>query len=381
VSVSRETPAPKGDGLLERPAVTPGGPKTETPTGGELLGHTAATPGGPKTETPTGSQPLGHTATPGAPKTPGSTPVNTDKGKRLGRGLEALLGRHETPTALPAVESPLREIPVAEIRPNPYQPRREFKPEEIEELKESLKQNGLLQPITVRSAGSGFELIAGERRLRAAIAAGWTQITAIVRTIDDRAALTLALVENLQRADLNPIEEAEGYQRLVAEFHLSHDAIAKAVGKHRTTIVNSLRLLGLPDQVRTFMREGKLSAGHGRAILGLDGEVDRNLAAHVAIAQGFSVRNVEEYVKKEAAKPKYTVQEIHVDPNAPKPTRKRNPEVVRCEDRLRTYLQTDVRVEKIGPISGNITIRFWGEDDLGRIVERMTGPENSDEAP
>jgi len=311
------------------------------------------------------------------------------EGRRLGRGLEALLGRHDAPaTTPPTGESPLREIAVADIRPNPFQPRTEFRPDEIAELKESLAQNGLLQPITVRPAGAGFELIAGERRLRAAVALGWQQISAIIRPIDDRAALTLALVENLQRADLNPLEEAEGYQRLAGEFHLSSDEIGQAVGKARTTIINSLRLLALPDRVKDLVRDGSISAGHGRAILGLTGEQKRIDAALVAIERGFSVRNIEEYVRQKAAAPQIPP---HIPPHIPGGAMQRDPgalptnetkppQVRRIEDQLRTYLQTDVRVDLSGPESGNVSIRFYSSEDLDRVLERIVGPADIDEA-
>lgn len=306
------------------------------------------------------------------------------EGRRLGRGLEALLGRPDAPTAVAqTADSPLREIAVADIRPNPFQPRTEFKPSEIEELKESIAANGLLQPITVRPAGAGFELIAGERRLRAAMALGWQQISAIVRPIDDRAALTLALVENLQRADLNPLEEAEGYQRLATEFQLTHEEIAKVVGKARTTIVNSLRLLGLPGIVRDMLRDGSISAGHGRAILGLPGEKQRTDAAFDVIQRALSVRQIEDHVRATAAQQESgstKKQRRDDDPDAPRINEARGPQVRRIEDQLRAYLQTDVRVDLSGPESGNVSIRFYSSEDLDRVLERIVGPGDSDEA-
>jgi len=315
------------------------------------------------------------------------------EGRRLGRGLEALLGRNDTPVANapianapvggPTIDSPLREIAVGDIRPNPFQPRTQFKEEEIEELKESLAANGLLQPITVRPAETGFELIAGERRLRAAVALGWQQISAIVRTLDDRAALTLALVENLQRSDLNPIEEAEGYQRLANDFQLSHEQIAQAVGKARTTIVNSLRLLNLPERVQLFMRNKGISAGHGRAILGLPGEEERISAALAVISKQLSVRGIEDYVKQRTEELKRAARAPLVEAfKAEKPliNEPGGPQARRIEDRLRTYLQTDVRVDLSGPESGNISIRFYSSDDLERVLDRIVGPEDIDEA-
>ncbi|MBV9879625.1 MAG: ParB/RepB/Spo0J family partition protein, partial [Gemmatirosa sp.] len=189
----------------------------------------------------------------------------TDKPRRLGRGLEALLAsRTAAPDApaAPSETSALRSIAVGQIRPNPYQPRQEFRPEELADLESSLKASGLLQPITVRPApggGAGYELIAGERRYRAATNLGWTEIPAIVKEIDDQTLLTLALVENLQRADLNPIEEAEGYQRLIAEFGLTQQQVADVVGKDRSTVNNVLRLLGLPASVRRMLQDAQLT--------------------------------------------------------------------------------------------------------------------------
>jgi ParB family chromosome partitioning protein len=212
------------------------------------------------------------------------------------------------------------------------------------------------------------------------MALGWQQISAIVKPIDDQAALTLALVENLQRSDLNAMEEAEGYQRLATEFQLSHEEIAQAVGKHRTTIVNSLRLLGLPDKVKGLVRDGSISAGHGRAILSLPGEQQRTEAAFVAVSKAFSVRNIEEYVRQKASAPTYTVRTVQRDPDAPRVNEARGPQVRRIEDRLRTYLQTDVRVDLGGPESGNITIRFYSSEDLDRVLERIVGPADIDEA-
>ncbi|MBA2669307.1 MAG: ParB/RepB/Spo0J family partition protein, partial [Gemmatimonadetes bacterium] len=196
-------------------------------------------------------------------------------------------------------QSAFRRLPIGRIRPNPYQPRREFKPEELNDLEASLRSSGLLQPISVRPAAPGaagqesWELIAGERRLRAATRLGWEEIPAIIHEIDDRTLLTLALVENLQRSDLNPIEEAEGYQRLIAEFELTQQQVADAVGKDRSTIANFLRLLNLPASVRRMVQEGQLTLGHARALLSLDGERQMVELAREAAAKGMSVREVE----------------------------------------------------------------------------------------
>src|SRR2546426_2228512 len=182
--------------------------------------------------------------------------------RRLGRGLEALLG----PTREEAErEGSLIELPLGEIRPNPYQPRRDVDPAALEELKASILKAGLLQPVVVRAApgerASGYELIAGERRLRACQALGWDRISAVKRDVDDRTALTLALIENLQRDDLSPVDEARGYERLIAEFNLAQQDVADAVGRDRSTVANALRLLKLPEEVLQRLNEGHLSVG------------------------------------------------------------------------------------------------------------------------
>jgi len=190
--------------------------------------------------------------------------------RRLGRGLEALLG---SATGLASSDDgALKSIPITQIGPNPFQPRQAFNAEDLGELQESLKASGLLQPITVRRrpGKDGFELIAGERRLRAATKLGWKEIPAIIKEIDDKTILTLALVENLQRTDLNPIEEGEGYHQLSREFGLTQQQIAETVGKDRTTIANMLRLLQLPESVRKLLQAGHLTMGHAKVLLGLE---------------------------------------------------------------------------------------------------------------
>jgi ParB family chromosome partitioning protein len=285
-----------------------------------------------------------------------------DRPRRLGRGLEALLGS----AAASSTPSELQRLPLSQIRPNPYQPRRSFAPEELAELQSSIRANGLLQPITVRSAsnGSGYELIAGERRLRAATALGWTDIPAVVKELDDRALLTLALVENLQRADLNPVEEAEGYQRLLDNFGLTQQQIADAVGRDRATVANALRLLGLPVSVRRMLTDGQLSAGHGRALLGVREETAIIALAKEAVAKGLSVREVERRVRE--ATPARNKTTTRSDGAAGRPA-----EAKRLEDRLRKRFQTDVTVVLDGPSKGELRFKFYSNDDLGRILDMM----------
>jgi ParB family chromosome partitioning protein len=300
--------------------------------------------------------------------------MSTDKPRRLGRGLEALLATRktgeETRTAEPT--SALRTIAVGQIRPNPYQPRQEFRPEELADLEASLKATGLLQPITVRPASTGgYELIAGERRYRAATRLGWTEIPAIVKEIDDQTLLTLALVENLQRADLNPIEEAEGYQRLIAEFGLTQQQVADVVGKDRSTVNNMLRLLGLPASVRRMVQEAKLTHGHARALLGLANERAMTDLARDTITNGYSVRDVERRVRESterAPRPERT-RKAGGGGEAESPFR--TAEVRRIEDHLRRQLQTDVKVELTDKQRGEIRLAFYDADDFDRLLDAL----------
>ena len=288
--------------------------------------------------------------------------------RRLGRGLEALLG---SATGLATSdEGALKSIPIGQITRNPFQPRREFKAEDLAELQESLKVSGLLQPITVRRrpGKDGFELIAGERRLRAARALGWREIPAIIKEIDDRTLLTLALIENLQRTDLNPIEEGEGYRQLAQEFSLTQQQIAETVGKDRTTIANMLRLLQLPESVRGLLEEGHLSMGHAKVLLGLDEDGRIISLAEEIVREGLTVREVERRLRAvETPTKKKTGRPRSVD---------RQPaEVRRIEDRLRRYLQTDVAIKVGSGSRGAITLQFYSADDLERILELLHVPD------
>jgi ParB family transcriptional regulator, chromosome partitioning protein len=283
--------------------------------------------------------------------------------RRLGRGLEALLG----PTREEAErEGSLVELPIQAIKPNPFQPRQTVDPAALEELVSSIKQAGLLQPVVVRRAngGGGYELIAGERRLRACQQLGWERIPAVQRDADDRTLLTLALIENLQRDDLSPVDEARGYERLIAEFNLAQQDVADAVGRDRSTVANALRLLKLPEVVLQMLHEGNLSVGHGRALLALeDPRVVTNLARE-AVAQGLSVREVEDRVRGGRAPER-------------RPRMKRGlgvaPEVRRLEDALRRRLGTDVRVTLRAKGKGQIHLSFYSNDDLARVLELILG--------
>jgi ParB family chromosome partitioning protein len=284
--------------------------------------------------------------------------------RRLGRGLEALLGPNREDAER---EGSLVELPIRDIRPNPFQPRRDVDPAALEELKSSIKQAGLLQPVVVRPEPGdrgGFELIAGERRLRACEALGWEKIPAVKRVVDDRTVLTLALIENLQRDDLSPVDEARGYERLIAEFQLTQQDVADAVGRDRSTVANALRLLKLPDAVLLMLHDGQLSVGHARALLALDDARTVTNLAREAVAQGLSVRDVEDRVRGGRAPERRPRMKRGLAPA---------PEVRRVEDTLRRRLGTDVRVSLRAKGKGQIHIAFYSNEDLARVLELILG--------
>jgi ParB family chromosome partitioning protein len=292
------------------------------------------------------------------------------KRDRLGKGLGALLREHmgeeEQQSGVSA-----RMLPVSGIAPNPYQPRREFSEEDLEDLTASLRENGLLQPIVVRPAPGGggkWELVAGERRWRASMRLGWNEIAAVVRDVDDRTLLVLALVENLQRSQLSALEEAEGYQRLAEEFELTQQQVAEVVGKDRSTVANAVRLLNLPASVRQLMRDGKLSAGHARALLGLDN--DRRIAdvARQAADEQWSVREVETHVKR-AKQPARAAQPREK-------TREASERML--EEELQRVFGTDVRIRRSRGHRGRIEIPFFSAEDFERIFELMAGQSATD---
>ena len=289
--------------------------------------------------------------------------------RRLGRGLEALLG---TAGGLASTdEGALKSIPIAQVARNPFQPRTEFNIEDLVELQESLKASGLLQPITVRRrpGKDGFELIAGERRLRAAVKLGWKEIPAIIREIDDKTLLTLALVENLQRTDLNPIEEGEGYHRLSHDFGLTQQQIAETVGKDRTTIANMLRILQLPESARKLLQEGKLSMGHAKVLLGLEDPDKIATLANEIVREGLTVRELEQRLRQVDGAPR------RGKAGRPRTADRQSPEVRRIQDRLRRFLQTDVTLT-VGPNDrGTLTLHFYSADDLERLLDVMRIPD------
>lgn len=280
--------------------------------------------------------------------------------KRLGRGLEALLG----PVSRREAEAggSLQELAVSSIRPNPYQPRARIDEPQFQELVASLEASGLLQPVVVRRHLDGYQLIAGERRWRAAQKLGWEKIPAVIKDADDRTLLTLALVENLQRDNLSAIEEATSYQRLIDEFQVSQTEVARLVGRDRSTVANALRLLKLPVEVTSMVDDGRLSEGHARALLGLTDRSHLLRLAQETVTQGWSVRDLE--VKVRGAKPA----------GARRPAvRQQAPEHRRVEDALRKRLGTDVRVTARRRGRGMLAISYYSEDDLARVLDVILG--------
>jgi ParB family chromosome partitioning protein len=290
---------------------------------------------------------------------------------RLGKGLGALLGEYLGEGG-GAPQADARPVPVASIIPNPFQPRREFAEEELADLAASIRENGLLQPVVVRPAPPGsagsWELVAGERRWRAVTRLGWAEVQALVRPLDDRAMLVLALVENLQRAGLSPLEEATGYQRLIDEFRLSQQQVAEAVGRDRSTVANALRLLQLPASVRQYLAEGKLTAGHARALLGVGN--DRRMAdmARQAVDEGWNVRQVEAAVQQ-------TRPQREAKPRALAP---REAAEKRLEEELQRALGTAVKIRRGRGAKGRIEIPFYSADDFERIYELLVGAPATD---
>jgi ParB family chromosome partitioning protein len=294
--------------------------------------------------------------------------------KRLGRGLEALLGSVTREQA--QASGALRELPVNHVMPNPYQPRTQVDEATLVELTSSIEASGLLQPVVVRPRNGKYELIAGERRLRAVQRLGWTKIPAVVRDVDDPTLLTLALIENLQRDGLTAIDEAAGYQRLGEEFKLPQTEIARRVGRNRSTIANLLRLLKLPDEVKTLVQERKLSEGHARALLSVSKESELIPLARQAVEHGWSVRDLEARARGEA--PASSLATAGATAPATRPASRTvqkmaSADVRRVEDALRKRLGTDVRVTSRRRGRGFISISYYSNDDLARVLEVVLG--------
>ena len=275
--------------------------------------------------------------------------------KALGRGLEALI-----PPATAVIDGAppgVRELAVEDIAPNPFQPRTRFDDEAIQELSASIKATGILQPILVRrTTGGDYQLVAGERRLRAARLAGLERIPAVVREVGEREMTELALIENIQREDLNPMDEANAYHALVEKVGLTHDQISERVGKQRASITNSLRLLTLPTEIRDMVSRGTLTAGHARALLGLPNPVDQLAAARYVHTKGFSVRRTEAFVRRR-------LRRQHTRPKAGRPGW-----AIEWETKLQQKFGTRVTIVP-GRGNGKVEFEFYGQPDLERLLE------------
>lgn len=297
----------------------------------------------------------------------------------LGRGLASLIppkkpsgtvaGSEESVTSVrPAVlptatishpETPLtHEVPIASIVPNPHQPRLHFDEAKLAELADSIKEHGILQPLIVTKTEAGYELIAGERRLQAAKRAGLTEVPVVVKEVGDQAKLELAIIENIQRHDLNPIEEAKAYLRLADEFHLSQEEVAKKMGKSRPSVANTLRLLTLPVEIQRAVIEGKLSEGHAKALLAIDNPEKQRALFELILKEELTVRETEEKARSVAVR-------SHV-----RTTREAAPEVVAKEEWLTEQLGTKVKIQPKGK-GGKILIEYYSPEELNTILGRM----------
>jgi ParB family chromosome partitioning protein len=280
-----------------------------------------------------------------------------EKRPALGRGLSALIP--ETPAAPPSAPERTLDVDIDLLRPNRAQPRTSIVDAGIEELSRSIKANGVIQPIIVRKADNGYEIIAGERRWRASQRAGLLKVPVVVRDVPDDRLLAVALIENIQREDLNPIEEAQAYRRLSDEYHLTQDQIAEAVGKDRSSVANFMRLLKLPREIREDLSGGALSMGHARALLALSDENAQLRISREVVSRNLSVRETEAMVKK-GTEPAKTREEPQKDVH----TRA-------AEEKLRFALGTRVRITRRGK-GGRIEIDFQNENELQRLYEQLT---------
>jgi len=255
----------------------------------------------------------------------------------------------------------VREVAVGSIRPNPYQPRQAFDPQKMEELVASVREHGVVQPVLVRKLGDGYQLVAGERRLRAARMAGLETVPVVVQEFSESQMVEIALIENLQREDLNCIEEARAYRRLMDEFNFTQETLAQRIGKSRPEVANTLRLLNLEPEIQDMLSAGEISYGHARALLAIDGALRREVAASIARG-GLSVREAERMSQRLAKGSKGRTR-----------AKRRDPLIEEVEERLRMRLGAPVRVEH-GRRKGHITIEYYGNEDLERLLELLLKP-------
>jgi ParB family chromosome partitioning protein len=281
----------------------------------------------------------------------------------LGKGLNALIPGHLRDLDAPAGggSGQPQELPTADIRPNPYQPRTVFRPEVLKELADSLREQGLLQPIlVVRAAGGGYELISGERRLRAAQMLGWQRIPAIIKVATAQEMAEWAIIENVQRDDLNPMEEARSYKRLIDEFTMTQEQVAQKVGRERATVANSLRLLRLPGEIQALVERGELQMGHARALLAIASPEAQKALGLKAAREGWSVRAVEQ-AGQERARPEGAAPKVRRGPNV---------EVAALEERLRRKMGTKVKLVPAGK-GGRIEVHYFSAEELERLIDLL----------
>lgn len=275
--------------------------------------------------------------------------------KALGKGLEALI------PAGPELRPGVLELPIERIQPNPRQPRREFPKAALQELADSIREHGVLQPVLVTQAGDRYQLVAGERRLQAARLAGLQAVPAVVREAGERASLELALVENLQRSDLGPLEAADGYRQLAEDFGLSHEEVGARVGLSRSRVTNALRLLKLSAAVRQALSDGKLSEGHARALLGLSTAGEQSAALRTVIAKQLNVRQTEQLVRQ-----------LTQPPAKQSKPRRQSPEEADLQTRLEESLGTKVSLRG-GRGGGRLVIHYYSDEELNAIADRILG--------
>lgn len=284
------------------------------------------------------------------------------KNKGLGRGLDALIPSYENNEEPLSAAGGVESIDINNIKPNEKQPRKHFEADKLKELSDSIKQHGLIQPILVIKDGGYYTIVAGERRYRAAVMAGLKEVPAIVKEFSGREILQIALIENLQREDLNDMEEAMAYRQLAEDFHMTQEEIAEKIGKSRTAIANTLRLLSLPESVRDYIAEKKLTAGHARAVLTIEDDKARKVFADFIIKKGLSVRDAEKLSKDFQA----------TDKNNIKKPEAKEPYIRQFEDELCENLGTKVNILSKGA-KGKIEIEYYSNDDLERLIGKLCG--------
>ena len=292
-------------------------------------------------------------------------PKNTKRSRSLGRGMDALFSNFED---TPGENEVVEEIDLADIRPNPYQPRKHFNEEALQELAESIKQSGVFQPIIVRQSSiKGYELIAGERRVRASRLAGRETIPAIVRQLDEEAMIEIAVVENLQREDLSPLEEAEAYSIFMDKLNLTQAQVAERIGKSRPYIANYLRLLSLPEEIKQMVSQDQLSMGQARTVLGLKDKSKMVALAKKVIAGNLTVRQLEELVQSSNQAKEKSAKEAEIKN---KKAKVKSAHILAIEEQMQDYFGTQTRIQQKGD-RGKIEIEFLSESDLIRILDLL----------